>query len=165
LAILKKKIGNEKTQIPDDVIMFLAESITNNIRELEGALIRLTAYASLQGMEINLFLARDILKDLLRETVKNVTIDTVQKKVAGFFNLNVGDFKAKRRNKNIVLARQVAMFLSRELTSFSLPEIGQDFGGKDHTTVLHAYNKIKEMAAKDPQFKQTINRIIFDIKS
>lgn len=165
VAILHKKLENEKTKIPEDVIMFLAESIKNNIRELEGALIRLTAYSSLVGMEINLHLARDILKEMLRESVKNITVDTIQKKVAGFFNLSVSEFKAKRRNKNIVLARQIAMFLARELTNLSLPEIGQNFGGKDHTTVLYAYNKIKSKVDQDPQFKQLINRLLFDIKS
>lgn len=165
MAILKKKIENEKVKIPDDVLMFLAESITNNIRELEGALIRLAAYSLLEGMEINLPLARDILKDMLRESVKTITLDTIQKKVANFYQLNVSDFKAKRRNKNIVLARQIAMFLSRELTNLSLPEIGQGFGGKDHTTVLHAYNKIKNITCVDDKFKELINRIVFDIKS
>ncbi|MBL7130326.1 MAG: chromosomal replication initiator protein DnaA [Candidatus Omnitrophica bacterium] len=165
IAILKKKIENEKVKIPEDVIFFIAESIKNNIRELEGALIRLAAYALLEGMEINLPLARDILKDMLRESVKIIDIEIIQKKVANYYHLNLSDLKAKRRNKNIVIARQIAMFLSRELTNLSLPEIGQGFGGKDHTTVLHAYNKIKDNVNKEPRFKESINHIIFDIKS
>ena len=165
VAILKKKIENEKVQIPEDVLLFLAESIKNNVRELEGALIRLAAYALLENKNIDLPLARDILKDMLRESVKIVNIDTIQKKVAGYYHLAVGDFKAKRRNKNIVMARQIAMFLARELTNLSLPEIGQNFGGKDHTTVLHAYNKVKGNIETNPGFKESINRIIFEIKS
>jgi chromosomal replication initiator protein len=165
MAILKKKVENEKLNIPDDVILFLAESIKNNIRELEGALIRLAAYALLENMTINLLLAQDILKDMLRESVKTVNVDTIQKKVSSFYHLSVSDFKTKKRNKNIVLARQIAMFLAREMTSLSLPEIGQSFGGKDHTTVLHSYNKIKDIIAKDVKFKELMNRIVFDIKS
>ncbi|MDD5004945.1 MAG: chromosomal replication initiator protein DnaA [Candidatus Omnitrophica bacterium] len=165
IAILKKKVENEKTKIPDDVIHFLAESIKNNIRELEGALVRLVAYSVLEGKNINLTLARDILKDTLRETVKNINIDTIQKKVANFYNLNVNDFKAKKRNKNIVIARQIAMYLARELTNLSLPEIGQSFGGKDHTTVLHSYNKIKNCIETDVKFKELLNRVLFEVKN
>jgi len=165
LAILKKKIEQEKIKIPEDVINFIAESIKNNIREMEGALKRVSAYSALEGREINLTLARDILKDMLRESVQTITIDTIQKRVATFYNLNISDLKTKKRNKNIVLARQVAMYTARELTNLSLPEIGQSFGGKDHTTVLHAYNKIKNGVEKDEKFKELINRVIFEIKS
>lgn len=164
VAILKKKLENEKVKIPEDVILFLAESIKNNIRELEGALIRLAAYALLENKNIDLPLTRDILKDMLRESIKIIDIDTIQKRVANHYHLMVSDFKAKRRNKNIVLARQIAMFLARELTNLSLPEIGQSFGGKDHTTVLHAYNKIKCIVDNDPGFKESINRIVFEIQ-
>lgn len=165
IAILRKKVENVKTKIPEDVIYFLAESIKNNIRELEGALIRVTAYAVLENREISPDLARDILKDMLRESVKTINVDTIQKKVANFYNLNMSDFKARGRSKNIVIARQVAMYLTRELTNLSLPEIGQFFGGKDHTTILHAYKKIKDNVDKDDKFKELVNRIIFDIKS
>ena len=165
IAILKKKTENEKIKIPDDVLFFLAESITNNVRELEGGLIRLVAYSMLEGKEITLSLAHDILKDMLRESIKTINIETIQKKVAGFYNLNSNDLKAKRRNKNIVIARQIAMFLARELTDLSLPEIGQSFGGKDHTTVLHSYKKIKSAINSDVKFKELINRIVFEVKS
>ncbi|MFH1621772.1 MAG: chromosomal replication initiator protein DnaA [Candidatus Omnitrophota bacterium] len=165
VAIIKKKIESEKTKVPEDVIFFLAESVTNNIRELEGGLNRLSAYALLEGLEINLSLAKDILKDMLRESVKNINIETILKKVANNYQLSTGDLKTKRRNKNIVEARQVAMYITRELTNLSLPEIGLNFGGKDHTTVLHSYNKIKEKINKDQRFKESINRIVFDIKS
>jgi len=165
IAILKKKVEGEKIKIPDDVIGYLAESIKNNIRELEGALIRLSAYSLLEERIINLQLARDILKDMVRESVQTINIDTIQKKVAGFYNLSVNDIKTKKRNKNIVLARQIAMFLAREMTNLSLPEIGQNFGGKDHTTVLHAYNKIKESVEKDQKFKELINRVVFEVKN
>ena len=164
IAILKKKLEHEKTPIPDDVIFFVAESIKNNIRELEGALIRLVAYAVLEEKTVDLSLARDILKDMLRESVKTITIDTIQKRVANFYNLTLLDLKTKRRNKNLVLARQVAMFLARELTCLSLPEIGQHFGSRDHTTVLHAYNKIKRECKNNPSFNTSIQRVILEVK-
>jgi chromosomal replication initiator protein len=165
MAILKNKIQQEQLKIPADVVQFLAESIKNNIRELEGALKRVSAYSSFEGREITLSLAQDILKDMVRESVQIINIDTIQKRVAVFYNLNINDIKTKKRNKNIVLARQVAMYLSRELTNASLPEIGQYFGGKDHTTVLHAYNKIKQTIDKDQKFKELINRVVFEIKN
>ncbi|MDD5617597.1 MAG: chromosomal replication initiator protein DnaA [Candidatus Omnitrophica bacterium] len=164
-AILKKKIAQEQLKIPEDVINFLAESIKNNVRELEGALKRVSAYSALENREINLLLTRDILKDMVRESTQTINIDTIQKKVAVFYNLTTNDMKTKKRNKNIVLARQIAMYLTRELTSLSLPEIGLSFGGKDHTTVLHAYNKIKSNIEKDGKFKELINRVLFEIKS
>ena len=164
VAILKKKLENETTPIPDTVIFFIAESITNNIRELEGALIRLIAYAVFEEKQIDLAMAQDILKDMLRETIKTITIDTIQKKVAHFYGLTVLDLRTKRRNRHLVLARQIAMYLARELTSLSLPEIGQVFGSRDHTTVLHSYNKIKELNKKDVPTQQTIQRIITEIK-
>lgn len=165
IAILKKKVENEKTQIPDDVIFFVAESIKNNIRELEGALIRLIAYSLLESKTISLSLAQDILKDMLRESIKTITIETIQKKVANFYNLNIIDLKSNKRNKNLVLARQAAMFVARELTNLSLPEIGRDFGGKDHTTVLHAINKIKKSCDNNPKFKDIIDHIIYEVKN
>jgi chromosomal replication initiator protein len=165
LAILKKKMEQEKMKVPDDVVNFLAESIKSNVREMEGALKRVSAYSALEGREINLTLVRDILKDMLRESTQTINIDTIQKKVAIFYNLNLNDLKTKRRNKNIVLARQIAMYAAREMTNLSLPEIGQCFGGKDHTTVLHACNKIKENIEKDQKFKDLVNRVVFEIKN
>jgi len=164
VAILKKKIEREPIKVPDEVIFFIAQQIKTNIRELEGALIRVVAYSLLEEKEISLAMAQDILKDMVSETKKNVTVDLIQKKVADFFDLSLHDLKTKRRNKNIVLPRQVAMYLARELTNQSLPEIGELFGGKDHTTVLHAWNKIKDVLKKDNNLKNSIDRIITDIQ-
>lgn len=165
VAILKKKLEHETMSIPDSVIFFIAESITNNIRELEGALIRLIAYAVLEEKMVDLPLARDILKDMLRETTKIITIDGIQKKVAQFYNVTVDDLKTGRRDKHLVFARQVAMYLARELTDLSFPEIGQCFGGRDHTTILHAYNKIKGECVKNTDASRLIQRILIEIKN
>jgi len=164
IAILRKKVEREPIKIPDDVINFIAEVIKTNIRELEGALIRVVAYSLLEEKPISLELAKNVLRDMLRETTKLITIDLIQKKVAEDFNLSLSELKTKKRNKNIVLPRQIAMYLSRELTNFSLPEIGEYFGGMDHTTVLYACDKIKSFLNKDRDFKNKIDKIIEDIK-
>lgn len=164
IAILKKKVEREPIQVPDDVIYFIAQQIKTNIRELEGALIRVVAYSLLEEKEISLSMAQDILKDMVKETKKNITVDSIQRKVADFFDLSLHDLKTKRRNKNIVLPRQVAMYLARELTNQSLPEIGELFGGKDHTTVLHAWNKIKNALSSDSDLKHMVDKIILDIR-
>lgn len=164
VAILKKKIENETTAIPDDVIFFIAQTVKTNIRELEGALIRVLAYSLLGSKPISLDLAKEVLKDLLKETNKTITVDLIQKETALFFNLNPVDVKGNKRDKNTVLARQIAMHISRELTPFSLPEIGGFFGGKDHTTVLHSCNKIKNEALKNNKVRADIEKIIHRIK-
>ncbi len=164
VAILKKKLERESTQVPDDVIEFIAQAIKNNIRELEGALIRIIAYSLLEDQPISLVLAKEILKDLIKEENKIVDIPLIQRKVAEFFNVSLVDLKADRRQKNIVTPRQVAMFLARELTNYSLPEIGKFFNGKDHTTVLYSYNKIKRDAVNSRVLKNQINKIIQEIK-
>ncbi|MGE5197343.1 MAG: chromosomal replication initiator protein DnaA [Deltaproteobacteria bacterium] len=160
VAILKKKIEREPVSVPDDVIFFIAQLIKTNIRELEGALIRTAAYSLLEEKPITLELAKEVLKDLLKEPKKLITVDFIQRCVAEEFALSLHDLKTKRRTKNIVLPRQVAMYLSRELTDLSLPEIGEFFGGKDHTTVLHSCNKIKEVINKDEELKNKVSRII-----
>jgi len=160
VAILKKKIEREPVSVPDEVIFFIAQLIKTNIRELEGALIRIIAYSLLEEKPITLGLTKEVLKDLLKDTKKLITVDFIQRCVAEEFGSSVQDLKTKRRNKNIVLPRQVAMYLSRELTDLSLPEIGDCFGGKDHTTVLHSYNKIKEGINKDEVLKNRLERVI-----
>jgi chromosomal replication initiator protein len=160
VAILKKKIEREPIAIPDDVLFFIAQIIKTNIRELEGALIRVIAYALLEEKAITLELTKEVLKDLLKEPKKLITVDFIQRCVAEEYNISLADFKIKRRNKNIVLPRQVAMYLSRELTNLSLPEIGTFFGGKDHTTVLHSYNKIKQEYTQEGEIKSRVDRII-----
>lgn len=164
VAILKKKTEREPVSVPDDVIFFIAQLIKTNIRELEGALIRAIAYSLLEEKPLTLNLTKEVLRDLLKEPKKLITVDFVQRCVAEEFGVSLHDLKTKRRNKNIVLPRQIAMYLSRELTDSSLPEIGSFFGGKDHTTVLHSYNKIKENLNLDAILKERIERIIQVIK-
>lgn len=164
VAILKKKIEREPVSVPDDVIFFIAQLIKTNIRELEGALIRTIAYSLLEEKQITLELAKDVLKDLLKEPKKLITVDFIQRCVAEECGVSLHDLKMRRRNKNIVLARQIAMYISRELTDLSLPEIGEFFGGKDHTTVLHSYNKIKEDLTTDEILKNKIEGVINIIK-
>ena len=164
IAILKKKIEKEPVKVNDEVILFIAHLIKTNIRELEGALIRVIAYALLENKIITLELARDVLRDLIKEPKKLITIEQILRCVAGEYNLTLQEIKSKRRNKAVVQARQIAMYLGRELTDLSLPEIGESFGGKDHTTVLHAYNKIITELRKNSQLQQKINALIQDIK-
>ncbi|MDO8748283.1 MAG: chromosomal replication initiator protein DnaA [Candidatus Omnitrophota bacterium] len=164
VAILKKKIEHEPTNISDEVIFFIAETVKTNIRELEGALIRVMAYSLLENKPISLELAKEVLKDFLKENNKLVTVDLVQKEVGIFFNLNPQDIKGNRRDKNTVFARQIAMYLTRELTNFSLPEIGGFFGGKDHTTVLHSYNKVKKNLLGNTKLKSDIEKLVHKIK-
>lgn len=160
VAILKKKIEREPVSVPDEVIFFIAQLIKTNIRELEGALIRTIAYSLLEEKPITLELVKEVLRDLLKEPQKLITVDFIQRCVAEEFGLTLQVLKTKCRNKNIVLPRQIAMYLSRELTELSLPEIGDCFGGKDHTTVLHSYKKIKESINKSELLKNKVERII-----
>ena len=164
VAILKKKIEREPVSVPDEVIFFIAQLIKTNIRELEGALIRTIAYSLLEEKLITLDLTKEVLKDLAKETKKNITVDFIQRCVSEEFGVSLQDLKARCRNKNIVLPRQIAMYLSRTLTDLSLPEIGNFFGGKDHTTVLHSYNKIKEGLNKNGDLKDRVERVIQIIK-
>ena len=160
VAILKKKIEREPIVVPDEVIFFIAQLIKTNIRELEGALIRVIAYSLLEEKEITLDLVKVVLKDLLKESKKTVTVDFIQRCVVEECGVSLQDLKAARRNKNVVLPRQIAMYLSRELTDLSLPEIGGFFGGKDHTTVLYSHKKIKEGILKNAALKDKINRVM-----
>ncbi len=164
VAILRKKIEREPVEVPDNVILFIGEQIKTNIRELEGALIRVVAYSLLEEKPISLEMAKTILKDMLKETIKIISIEMIQKNVSEFFNISLTMLKAKHRNKNVLLARQVAMYLSRQLTNHSLPEIGKAFGGKDHTTVLHAYKKIDQSLIYDSALKSTLNKLTAILK-
>jgi len=166
VAILRKKIENEAVEAPDEVINFIAEQIQTNIRELEGALIRVVAYASLDEQPVTLESAKSVLKDMVRESVKIVSVEMIQKSVAEFFRIPLSEMRAKKRHKNIVLPRQVAMYLSRQLTNMSLPEIGNAFGGKDHTTVLHSCKKIEgEITNKQENgLKNTIQELTTILK-
>ncbi len=158
-AILRKKAIRHNLPVPDAVTNFIAEIVHSNIRELEGALMRVVAYAELTNLPVTLDLAQEVLKRVVQESEKKITLDFIQKKVSDYFSLRLTELMAKRRSKNIVLPRQIAMFLSRELTNHSLPEIGQSFGGRDHTTVMHACEKIRTDIEKDMSLKDMVNRI------
>lgn len=164
VAILKKKVEQAGSNIPDDVVIFIAEEIKTNIRELEGALIRVAAYAQMEDRLVTLERTKFVLKDMVRETAKTISIEMIQKIVANFYNVSVLELRAKRRNKNIVLARQLAMFLSRTHTNMSLPEIGSAFGGKDHTTVLHSCKKIDQMIKDDSDIRNTVEHLSTRLK-
>lgn len=158
IAILKKKADVENLNIPNEVMVYIATKIKSNIRELEGALIRIVAYSSLTNKEISVDLAAEALKDIIsNEQNKQVTIDLIQDIVANYFNLKVDELKSSRRTRNIAFPRQIAMYLSRKLTDMSLPKIGEEFGGRDHTTVIHAYEKISTNLKKDESLKNVIN--------
>ncbi|MGB9069990.1 MAG: chromosomal replication initiator protein DnaA [Candidatus Acidiferrales bacterium] len=160
IAILQKQADNERVHIPDDVAEFIARSIKSNIRELEGALIRLMAYASLTGAELNLATAQQVLRNIIETQEKKVTIEQIQKAVGEVFGLRAQDLKIRSNSKVISYPRQVAMFLVKQLTSASLPEIGKQFGGKHHTTVLHSINKIEMLRQVDKDLNKTINRLL-----
>ena len=150
VAILKKKAELNKIDLPDDVALLIGSSSASNIREIEGMLIRIGAYASLTKNKINLAMAKDILKDIIVDKSKEISIESIQKLVADHFKLKVSDLKSEKRFKNFVLPRQLAIFLSRELTKASFPEIGEKFGGKDHSTVIYAVKKISSVMADKP---------------
>ncbi len=167
IAILRKKAEGEKIYVPDDVILFLASQIKTNIRKLEGSLIRIVAFSSLTGTPLTVDTAKEILSDIItrEETQEPITIEKIQKIVAKYYHINLKDLCSKKRTDEVALPRQIAMYLARTLTEQSTIEIGEAFGGKDHTTVLHACNKIKTMIKTDPFFSANINKIIQDIKS
>jgi len=165
IAILRKKAEREVINVPDDVTSFIAEKIDSNIRELEGALIRVVAYALLVGEEVTLALTQEILKETLAAgQEKRITIDLIQKRVAEHFDVRISDMKIKKRTRAVAFPRQIAMYLSRELTDNSLPDIGEAFGGKDHTTVLHAYKKIAKLISEDVDKRVVIDRITSELK-
>jgi len=158
MAILKKKADVENLSVPNEVMVYIATKIKSNIRELEGALIRIVAYSSLTNRPITVDLATEALKDIISSKQnQSVTIDIIQDVVSAYFNLRVEDLKSQRRTRNIAHPRQIAMYLSRKLTDMSLPKIGEEFGGRDHSTVIHAYEKISDNLTKDESLQHTIN--------
>ncbi|WP_125154232.1 chromosomal replication initiator protein DnaA [Clostridium rectalis] len=160
MAILKKKADVENLNIPNEVMVYIATKIKSNIRELEGALIRIVAFSSLTNKEISVDLASEALKDIIsNKQSKQVTIDLIQDIVSSYFNLRVEDFKSARRTRNVAFPRQIAMYLCRKLTDTSLPKIGEEFGGRDHTTVIHAYEKISTNLKEDESLQNTINEL------
>ena len=165
LGILQAKEEKLSTRISSTILEFLAHKITSNVRELEGALNRLSAFSSLVGRDINLDMVQDLLKDLLKSSQKKVNIEEIQKKVSQHFNVKVSDMSSARRSRTVARPRQVAMYLSKNLTSRSLPEIGRRFGNRDHTTVIHAVRKVEELMNKDAGFDEDVQLLIRMLES
>jgi chromosomal replication initiator protein len=160
VAILKKKAESEAIPLPDNVAIYIAGRIKSNIRELEGSLIRLIAYASLTARELSLELAQEVLKNVLEQEDRAVTIETIQKFVSDYYQLKVGELKSRNNSKSVAMPRQIAMYLCKSLTHASLPEIGRSFGGKHHSTVIHSIKKIEEMRKRDGDFHNLINSFL-----
>tara|TARA_Y100000815_G_scaffold79789_1_gene68950 strand:- start:3101 stop:4468 length:1368 start_codon:yes stop_codon:yes gene_type:complete len=165
LSIIELKIEKYNIALSKDVIEFLAHKITSSVRELEGALTRLAAHVTLVGRTVNLEIAEDLLQDLLRASDRRTTIDQIQKKVAEHFNVKMSDMHSSRRSRNIARPRQIAMFLSKNLTTRSLPEIGRKFGGRDHTTVIHAIKKVNELVKNDSSLAEDIEILTRSLQS
>jgi len=164
IAILRKKAQSENLNVPAEVIDFIAEKIPSNIRQLEGALTKLIAFSAFTKKELSVFLAQDILKDIIPLENKNISINQIQKTISDYYNIKINSLLSKKRTKDIVLARQVAIYLSRELTDLSLTSIGETFGRRDHTTIIHSYTKIKNKIKNDKGFKDIINNLVLNIK-
>jgi chromosomal replication initiator protein len=165
VAILKKKAEMENIPLPNDVAFFLASQIDSNIRVLEGSLIRIGAFSSLTKTPVDIQTAKEVLKNIIKPKEEIISIDSIQKVVSNFFNIKISDLKVKRKYKGNVLPRQVAMYLARKLTTASLIEIGDKFGGKDHSTVLHSIKKVEEKMSKESSFKEMIDTLFGRIKS
>ncbi|MEW6067720.1 MAG: chromosomal replication initiator protein DnaA [Nitrospirota bacterium] len=164
MAILLKKAEMGNISIPEEVAYYLASKVKSNIRELEGCLIRLGAQSSLTGIPIDKEMAKDILQDVIEEDDKPITVDHIQKTVCEYFSTRVTDMKAKKRTKEVALPRQIAMYLSKQLTVLSLNDIGKNFGGKDHATVIYACRQIEDKRSKDEAFNRMIETILRKIK-
>ena len=160
IAILKRKSDLEGVALPDNVALYIAGRIKSNIRELEGSLIRLLAFASLTGRDLSVPLAQEVLRDALRHEERVVTLDMIQKFVAEYYQLKLAELKSRNHSKSIAMPRQVAMYLCKSLTNASLPEIGKSFGGKHHSTVIHSIRKVEDLRQKDPAFNTVINNLL-----
>ncbi len=160
VAILKKKADAECVPLPDNVALYIASKIKSNIRELEGSLIRLIAFASLTGREISLPLAQDVLRNILQNDERAITIEIIQKFVADYYQLKLSELKSRNNSKSVAMPRQIAMYLCKTLTNASLPEIGKSFGGKHHSTVIHSIRKIEELRQRDGDFNTLISGFI-----
>jgi chromosomal replication initiator protein len=160
VAILKKKAGLERILLADDVAYLIASRVKSNIRELEGSLTRMIAFCALTGREMSVDLAQEVLSDLWGDEEKVITIEQIQRSVSEFFGVKFADFKAKNRTRAVAFPRQIAMYLARQLTHASLAEVGRAFGGKDHTTVLHAVGKIQALLQEDPKLRKTVDGLI-----
>ncbi len=166
IAILRKKAKAENLDIPNEAMVYIANQIDTNIRELEGALIRVVAYSSLINQDISSHLAAEALKDIIPSgRPKMITIQDIQARVGEFYGLRLEEFKARKRTKAVAFPRQIAMYLSREMTDYSLPKIGDAFGGRDHTTVIHAHDKIAQQLLVDQELYRIVQNLIERIKS
>ncbi len=159
IAILKKKADNDGIDLPDDVAIYLATNIKSNVRELEGLLIRVAAFAGLQSQPITIEFAKETLKNFLTQAAHSLTVEAVQKEVANYFNVKLADLKSPKRHQAIARPRQIAMYLARKLCKSSYPDLGQRFGGKDHTTVLSACRKIDALVQSDPKTRHTVEEL------
>ena len=165
IAILRKKAQLENINVPNEVMTYIAKYIKSNIRELEGALTRVVAYSSLTNKNISLELATEALKDIISSPKsEEITVNIIKEKVSEAFNIKMDDFNSKKRTRTIAYPRQIAMYICRELTDLSLPKIGSEFGGRDHTTVIHAHAKISKDIEENQQIKEKIDKIISDLK-
>ena len=164
VAILKKKAEAEAVPLPDGVAIYIAGRIKSNIRELEGSLIRLIAYASLTGRELSVDLAQEVLRNVKDHEEKAITIDHIQKFVSDYYQLKLADLKSRNNSKSIAMPRQVAMYLCKALTHASLPEIGRSFGGKHHSTVIHSIRKVDALRKGDPQFNTLLNSFVESLR-
>jgi chromosomal replication initiator protein len=164
VAIIKKKAERQNITIPDNVALYIASKIRSNIRELEGALVRLIAYCSLKGSEITLSVAQETLHDILGPGEKAITIEMIQKTIADHFKMRVQELKSKNNSKSVTLPRQICMYLCKKLTGASLPQIGREFGDKHHTTVLHSINKIEQMVQQDRDLSKQIQAFVDSFK-
>ncbi|RAL23413.1 chromosomal replication initiator protein DnaA [Thermoflavimicrobium daqui] len=160
IAILRKKAIADNLDVPSEVLAYVANHVDTNIRELEGALIRVVAYSALMNQSISTELAKEALKDIISNSAPRVVgIQHIQQEVCNYYRLRVEDLKSKKRTKTVAFPRQIAMYLCRELTDYSLPKIGEDFGGRDHTTVIHAHEKISRMLKNDPQLQHVMKEL------
>ncbi len=168
IAILKKKASLDDIEVPNDVIVYIANEIKSNIRELEGALIRVVAYSSLVNDNITVELTQEALKDIIESNQpkknKQITVNLIKEVVANNYGVDIQTMESKKRTRAVAFPRQIAMYIARKLTSLSLPQIGKKFGGRDHSTVLHAFNKIKDKMEDEKDFNEKIKDLIAEIK-
>ncbi|AXC11389.1 Chromosomal replication initiator protein DnaA [Acidisarcina polymorpha] len=165
VAILQKKAESEQTTLPIDVALFIASNVRTNVRELEGALVRLIAWCGLNGMEITLPTTQQCLKAFIDTQVRKITIESIQRSVAEQFGMRVAELKQKNNSRSVVVPRQIAMYLAKQMTEASLPEIGRQFGGKHHTTVMHSIGKIDELKRTDKDLNRTLNKLMETLNS
>jgi len=164
IAIIRKKAEQQNIEIPDNVALYIASKIKSNIRELEGALVRLIAYCSLKGYEISLPVAQETLHDILASDERAITIEMIQKTIADYYGMRVQDLKTKNNSKAVTGPRQICMYLCKKITGASLPQIGREFGNKHHTTVLHSINKVELMRQQDREMNRLVQTFMDSFK-